>query len=261
MGIGLSAVMKTVRDPDLDRIEVEPMTRACRQEPDMAMGMLGGIFKWIWKVVFVLFVLLPLLGGRLTLWTNWSGWWDVMANANPYSFATIGVSFSIAISIIGAAWGILLSGSSIAGAAIRTPRMVSRNLISIIFCEAVGIYGLIIALLMNNKLKLSSDMFFDKPVPGHEDWIRPAGGFKYGIALSLYTLCAAGLTVGLGNFACGIAVGLVGSSCAIADAADKDLFVQILIVEIFASALGIFALIVGILQSNQANFGDTSNLA
>eukprot|EP01064_Diplonema_japonicum_P000908 TRINITY_DN105_c1_g7_i1.p1 TRINITY_DN105_c1_g7~~TRINITY_DN105_c1_g7_i1.p1 ORF type:complete len:293 (+),score=58.70 TRINITY_DN105_c1_g7_i1:90-881(+) len=263
MGIGMSSIMSIVRDPDLDRIEVEPMTRAARQEPDMAMGMLMAIFGYLWKAVLVVFIFLPLVGGRLTLWTNWAQWWDVLANANPYSFATVGVSFSISISIVGAAWGILLSGSSIAGAAIRTPRMVSRNLISIIFCEAVGIYGLIISLLMNNKLKLTSDMVIpaSKPVPGHPDWVRPAASFTYGIAISLYTLCAAGLTVGIGNFACGLAVGLVGSSCAIADAADKDLFVQILIVEIFASALGIFALIVGILQSNQADFGNTGMLS
>jgi len=61
-----------------------------------------------------------------------------------------------------------------------------------------------------------------------------------------------GILVGFTNLACGISVGVAGSATALADAGNPDIFIRILIVEIFASALGLFGLIVGIVMANNA---------
>ena len=115
---------------------------------------------------------------------------------------------------------------------------------SVIFCEATAIYGVIMAIILTNKIKEPEDSGFY--LDENWDW---AGYYYAG-----YGMFSAGLSVGLTNIASGVSVGIAGSSCAIGDAQDASLFVKILIVEIFASALGIFGIIVGIIQSNACVF-------
>lgn len=172
-------------------------------------------------------------------------WSDIVYNIDPYSYAALGIAFTIGLSVLGAAWGILLTGASLVGAAVKSPRIRSRNLISVIFCEAVAIYGVIMAIILMNHFNSGSHGANNNT------------NFDLKFRDQVFAGCAilwAGLTVGLSNLFCGICVGVTGSGCALADAQEGSLFVKILIVEIFGSALGLFGVIVGIIQSADGSF-------
>ena len=191
----------------------------------------------LFTIIFIgLYYNLSGLGSRFDI-----GW--VLTYVSPYLWAGLGVGLAVSLSIVGAAWGIFLVGSSVLGAGVMAPRIKTRNLISVIFCEAVAIYGIIISIILSGRARTVENLYTDE------------GTYTAAALFSGYALFAAGLAVGVTNIACGLSVGIVGSGAALADAQNPSLFVKVLIIEIFASAIGLFGVIIGIIIATKANFG------
>mmetsp|Transcript_35727 Transcript_35727/g.71665 ORF Transcript_35727/g.71665 Transcript_35727/m.71665 type:complete len:214 (+) Transcript_35727:121-762(+) len=194
-------------------------------------------------------------------------WLILFEQISPYALADIGIGISIGVSVLGAAWGIFTTGSSLVGAAIKAPRIRSKNLISVIFCEAVAIYGVIIAIILSTKMGTPEEYAVNADAEGcntmdalRSSWPQlPGGGancqgslYMKNMLFPAYAIFNAGICVGFSNLFCGVCVGITGSGCALADAQNGTLFVKILIIEIFGSALGLFGVIVGIIMSSPA---------
>ena len=159
---------------------------------------------------------------------------NVFLQIEPVVWAALGIAACCGLSILGAALGMYITGSSLMGAAIRRPDMKTKHLVTILFCEAVAIYGIVFSIIL-------SVLFNGRPKAS----MNTVENYHAG-----YGMFWAGLTVGVVNLAGGVCVGTIGSSAAVIDAQNPSLFIRLIILEVLASAVGLFGLISGFIQAS-----------
>merc|ERR1711871_989023 len=160
-----------------------------------------------------------------------------MCPASAPFFGFMGCAAALVFACLGAAYGTAKSGVGVANMGVLHAEMVMKSIIPIIMAGVLGIYGLIVAVL------LTSSITGDAP-------------YSYA-SYSGYSALAAGLCCGMAGLSAGIAIGIVGDAGVRANARQPKLFVGVILILIFAEALGLYGLIVAlILQSNKLECKD-----
>ncbi|EPY33953.1 V-type H+-transporting ATPase 16kDa proteolipid subunit [Angomonas deanei] len=147
-----------------------------------------------------------------------------------FLFGMFGAAISLALANVGAAYGTAKAGVAVAQLGIVQPTRVMRGIVPVVMAGILGIYGLIVSVIISNNMKIAGYPLF-----------------------SGYMHLGAGLAAGFASLAAGYAIGVVGDICCYAYAKPKRIFVPMILMLIFAEALGLFGLITALLMNNRAN--------
>jgi len=147
-------------------------------------------------------------------------------------FGFMGCAAALVFACLGAAYGTAKSGVGVANMGVMHSDMVMKSIIPIIMAGVLGIYGLIVAVL------IGSGITGDKP-------------YNYS-SYSGYAALAAGLCCGMAGLSAGIAIGIVGDAGVRANARQPKLFIGVILILIFAEALGLYGLIVALILSGNS---------
>ena len=138
----------------------------------------------------------------------------------------MGIASALCFANIGAAYGTAKSGVGILTMGISKPEIIIKSVIPVIMAGILGIYGLIVAVILKQNIKVGEYSYFL--------------GWRH---------FASGLCCGLSSLGAGIAIGLAGDAGARAMGQQDRIFVGMMLILIFSEALGLYGLIVSLILS------------
>ena len=145
---------------------------------------------------------------------------------NSYFFGYMGIASALVFANLGAAFGTAKSGVGIMSMGVLKPDKIIKSVIPVIMAGILGIYGLIVAVILNQR------------IGGNQN-------YKLG-----YAHLASGLCCGLSSLGAGIAIGIGGDAGVRALGQTDKIFVGMMLILIFGEALGLYGLIVSLILSS-----------
>ena len=142
--------------------------------------------------------------------------------AGIYGF--LGVGAAITLANLGAAYGTAKAGVGICTMGVLKPEKLIKAIIPVIMAGILGIYGLIVSVILLQRLNSET--------------------YDYNVGFSHL---ASVLCCGISSWAAGIAIGIAGDAGARALGQQDKVFVGMMLILIFAEALGLYGLIVALI--------------
>ncbi|CAL9131123.1 unnamed protein product [Musa textilis] len=136
-----------------------------------------------------------------------------------------------AAALVFSSYGTAKSGVGVASMGVMRPELVMKSIVPVVMAGVLGIYGLIIAVIISTGINPKAKPYY---------------------LFDGYAHLSSGLACGLAGLSAGMAIGIVGDAGVRANAQQPKLFVGMILILIFAEALALYGLIVGIILSSRA---------
>ena len=147
------------------------------------------------------------------------------SSPSAYFFAWMGVASALVFANLGSAYGTAKAGVGVMSMGVMNPQQVMKNIVPVVMAGILGIYGLIVAVILNTKIG---------------DDLTDAKGYQY---------LASGLCCGLSGLGAGMAIGITGDAGVRAVGQQDKLYVGMILILIFGEALALYGLIVALILS------------
>lgn len=168
----------------------------------------------------------------------------------------MGITAALVFCNLGSAYGTAKAGVGIASIGVLKSELIFKSLIPVVMAGLLGIYGLIIAVILQGRVASTDESVVIQDAYGGDAATATTTtsqpvctGWNYS-AYYGYRHLAAGLCCGLSSLAAGLCLGVAGDAGVRANA-QKDIYVGVILILIFGEALGLYGLIVAIILSSK----------